>query len=774
MRLSLPLSFPVHSIMVNNAGDLLAIYGPKHVVVAEIPDLDEEDDLNGACAASMVSQFIPLDSDVEFLKVSWHPLSAQHLVLLTSDNTLRFLNVDQFESGAEQTFSLDHMLEEELEDAVEDLEVVNFCFGDTTVASWQAFCVFLLNANSDVFVLCPIVPYGCRIPSLYFITLRKFVYSQIEEVEEQLEASIRAEMSRTRRRGLPSGSAASVASSNALNSQKMYLESQLRWINAVTGDSRQDTRVALEAALEVVTCDPNESFRYQSRNKSSYYGSYNHTSESSWYFDIALQGPLETQLSPDESPQSAAISSPNIPIHDIQAISAIPLVLGRTHASGHVELLVGINHVISPGWTVPSAKFQPNIPTLLLWSGVDLSVHSGSALGKEDVEFVPTLLLPTPPTFMPRLSHHAPSTFLIYSSCGIVRVDIPWMHQIDSILTEKTRTRDLPLTKLQLLWNCVSIDHDLPKIIGASVYSRPITSGATKTDPIFIVPLFESGAIMDVSSIARPSLVSGYYASLMSSNTISASEYGKPSILEMIDSEQQESTQRSSKMRLDMLSSQMQTISSAPARLGPKTFRSNSNSADALSNNYNLQFYQQISRQFESCEDQLQIMEDNIRSRLTALEKRSKQNSTSYEEARAKLSLAAAKEVSMSATLAQSKATLSSFKRRIDAVNEVLRFAADHNSEQVDVAWISELERIKKNVNKQFESVIAMENELGSVSGELQRAKLLERGIPADLDESHAAVYVDTLDSQDKSISSLAESVRKLQMQMEQLESSAN
>lgn len=717
--------------MVNKVGDLIVLFGPKHIVVAEIPELKSSMTLTPLCKASLVSQSIPLGGDAEFLKVSWHPLSAQHLVVLTNDNTLRFVNVEQTESGAEQTFALDHMIDEDLDDVIMHLDVVNFCFGDASVASWQAFCVYLLNRDSDIYVLCPVVPYGCRVPAHYFSTLKKFVYTQLDEVVVKVDEA-NEELTRARRR---SHAASSAASLDMLNSQRLYLESQLRWIAAVTGH----TKAVLESSFELVTCDPNYAHRNSHFSKRS-----NGLSEAAYYFDIVLQGPLETQLSLDDSPQSAAISSANVPIHDLFAISAIPLVLGRTHSSGHVELLVGVNHSISPGWSVPGANFEPNIPTLLLWSGVDLSITSGSAQSSDDS--FPLVLLPTPPTSMPRLSTMDASSFLLYSSCGIVKVDIPWLHQIDTILSQSiaARTRDLPSTQLTLLWNSVSVDHNMPSVLGATAYPRPITlPGSAKSDPFIILSLFETGLALDVCSVPRPSLTSNLVG-LVSSNGITASgELETPQ------------------------------LPSAPARLAPRTFRGGSSSTEALSNHYNLQFYQQLARQFDACEVQLQAIEENIRNRLALIQKRSAQDTTLYTSVCDRLTQAATQELAMSSSFKKQQATLSSFTSRMEAVSEVVRFAADRSLGGVDVSWISELQKIHEQLNKQSSVMESIEAELGNVSNDLKVAKLLERGIP-DLDASQASAYTDTLDTQQKSIEALTETVRKLQVQASDLESKSN
>lgn len=727
LQFSLPLSFPLHSIMVNSTGSLLALYGPKHIVVAEIPELKSGQTLSPLCKASLVSQTIPLGTDVEFLKATWHPLSTQHLVVLTNDNTLRFVNVEQIDAGAEQTFALDQMFEEDLDEALVHLDVVNFCFGDASVASWQAFCIYLLNRDSDVFALCPVVPYGCRVPAHYFSTLKKFVYSQMDEVETKVSEA-NAEMARARRR---SHAASSAASLDMLNSQRLYLDSQIRWIAAVTGH----TKAVLESSFDLVTCDPNYAHRASQFSKRS-----NGHSESAYYFDIILQGPLETQLSLDDSPQSMAISSANVPVHDLFAISAVPLALGRTHGSGHVEILVGVNHSISPGWSVPGANFEPNIPTLLLWSGVDLSINSGSAQNSSVDDVVPVVLQPTPPTAVTRLPHSDPSSFLLYSSCGVVKVDIPWLHQIDSILTQSiaTRTRDLPSTQLSLLWNSVSVDHTMPVVLGASAHARPMTMpGLAKSDPFIILSLFETGVALDVCAVPRPS-PSAHLIGLVSSHGITSSgELEKPQ------------------------------LPSAPARLAPKTFRGAA--SEALANNYNLQFYQQLARQFDSCEDQLQAMEDNIRNRIELLEKRTAQDAKTYGDSCSRLTQAASSELKLTSSFKRQQATLKSFVNRLEAVSEVVRFAADRNAGGVDTAWISELERLHAQVERQGSAMESMEAELGAVSSDLRLAKLLERGIP-NLDATQASAYTDTLDVQQKSIAALTDTLRKLQVQAADLE----
>jgi hypothetical protein len=726
--------------------------------VAEIPELNEKTTLPAVCRSSIVSQTISFDENVAIIKVLWHSLSDHHLVVLTSDNTLRIVNAEQFDSGAEQIYSLEQMLEEDMNIEHVDLKIVNFCLGDASCASWQAFSIFLLNGDSDVYVLCPVVPFGCRISSHYFSSLRKNINSQLDVISRQLDVLVAKDARKSSRGRSPTSS----ASLELLQSEKLYLRSQLRWIAAICGIAHPNG--VLDSSLELYTHNPNST----TSQSTSPHSKHARSAPRKWFFEISLQGPLETALSPDNSPQNAAISSSLVPLHDIFVISGIPTILGRSHASGHVELLVAINHAISPGWTVPGRTFQPNIPSLLLWYGVDLSTQSGNPDTAQNLDAkadkISPALLPTPPTLLSGLGSRNASSLYLYCSFGIVKVEIPWIQQLDVILSERGRTRDLPSTSLQLIWNSVTIDQNLPTHLGIAPYVKPFAPATQQNDTIFILSQFESG--ISLSTVFAPRDHQSHRHRLNASSKMAAFTESTQVMATSDDfeTESNPSSISSNGIQFEDVLSHSTSYIRAPARLGPKTFRGAS-STEAMSNTYNLQFYQHLSRQFDSCEEHLKSMEETMKGRIEILMKKSETDSFLYDDSCKRLSKAAIQEIELVSLLSQRKETHETFVKRMEAIKQVIRYAADREL-PVDSAWISELSRIQTHLNKQKTSIESMETNIGTMSEELKSVQLHEHGINPDLDPSQVALYTTALNSQDKTISSLVSTLKKIQSQV--------
>jgi hypothetical protein len=206
----------------------------------------------------------------------------------------------------------------------------------------------------------------------------------------------------------------------------------------------------------------------------------------------------------------------------------------------------------------------------------------------------------------------------------------------------------------------------------------------------------------------------------------------------------------------------------APSILGPKTFRG-SGPTEAMSSNHNLQFYQHISKQFDTCHQQLEEMADNMQSRIETLAKLADKDSREYETQCARLAKAADSEVSMVTRLQSYSAIHEGFVQRLEAVKVLIRFAADRDL-PIDAAWMSELAQLKEMVTRSATSLQEMEANMNAVMSDMKRAKLSERGIP-ELDEQQASLYVDTLQAQDKSISALVASIKKMQTKLGELES---
>ena len=100
------------------------------------------------------------------LQISWHPHSDQHVVVLTSDATLRLYDITRPEL-AEQTFELlpgdgRRGLGLNLDSSLSSPPIA-FTFG--VGSGWDRFAIYFLYKNASISVICPIAPFGARYPS---------------------------------------------------------------------------------------------------------------------------------------------------------------------------------------------------------------------------------------------------------------------------------------------------------------------------------------------------------------------------------------------------------------------------------------------------------------------------------------------------------------------------------------------------------------------------------------------------------------------------------
>jgi len=157
--------------------------GKRDVANREVPSLDLDPGLFGSYPG------------LDVLEVHFHPNSEQHVVILTSDRTLRVYNVEEARCGlpAEQTFELRGrrrvFLDEEDDDddddesgmngVLRDPVPVSFVFGGNggardggKVASssasqmpsvpWSRLAILVLMSDGEVRPLCPVAPFGAR------------------------------------------------------------------------------------------------------------------------------------------------------------------------------------------------------------------------------------------------------------------------------------------------------------------------------------------------------------------------------------------------------------------------------------------------------------------------------------------------------------------------------------------------------------------------------------------------------------------------------------
>ncbi|KFM22872.1 hypothetical protein F751_5581 [Auxenochlorella protothecoides] len=98
----------------------------------------------------------------ELWALAWHPLGDGHLAVLTSDAAWRLYCLDE-PSVPEQTLELSLGSRHALGLGGSAERPTAFAFGPAE--AWDRFALYFLSNRSNIFRVCPVVPFGCRVPS---------------------------------------------------------------------------------------------------------------------------------------------------------------------------------------------------------------------------------------------------------------------------------------------------------------------------------------------------------------------------------------------------------------------------------------------------------------------------------------------------------------------------------------------------------------------------------------------------------------------------------
>lgn len=118
-------------------------------------------------------KFFSLHPGLRVVHMEWHPDSEVHVLVLTSDHTLRLYNIEE-PNFAEQTFELRMQrlrfnIYEEEEELWNEAVPVSFAFGKGK--GWNRVSIIVLMSDGDLRVLCPVAPFGARYPGRWLLTL---------------------------------------------------------------------------------------------------------------------------------------------------------------------------------------------------------------------------------------------------------------------------------------------------------------------------------------------------------------------------------------------------------------------------------------------------------------------------------------------------------------------------------------------------------------------------------------------------------------------------
>ena len=183
--------------MVNTPGTLIALWGKHGCAVVRL-NRKVRAALSKARQDTELSHVIPLPTsllggmffglhpNVHVLQAKWHPMSAGHLGLLCSDNSLRLYNVHELElEEPEQTFRIN----------VESNKVLAFGFGGSF--EWTNFSVFYTLSDNAVYAQCPVIPFGCHVPETLLAELKAKQQAEVERLQQKADSIRRASAAST-------------------------------------------------------------------------------------------------------------------------------------------------------------------------------------------------------------------------------------------------------------------------------------------------------------------------------------------------------------------------------------------------------------------------------------------------------------------------------------------------------------------------------------------------------------------------------------------------
>ncbi|KAM3389286.1 hypothetical protein ACQJBY_011421 [Aegilops geniculata] len=154
------LGYEVTHISLNTDGSSLLLAGSHNINVLYVHERVSEDGDTIICrTAPVASQILPTNNDgIKVLQTSWHPFSSSHFGVLTSDAVFRLFDLSFDLEQPEQEFYLQPILPGRCQNA-SSICTVAFSYGSDHL--WDRFSVFILFSDGSIFVLCPVVPFGC-------------------------------------------------------------------------------------------------------------------------------------------------------------------------------------------------------------------------------------------------------------------------------------------------------------------------------------------------------------------------------------------------------------------------------------------------------------------------------------------------------------------------------------------------------------------------------------------------------------------------------------
>ncbi|EFC44030.1 hypothetical protein NAEGRDRAFT_68100 [Naegleria gruberi] len=158
----------IKQISYNSSGNRLLVISDFDINVISIPEYKSGD--SESVNTTIEFSLSLLEHSSQNVKVSWHPLSNDHIVALDSDSILRIIQVS---SGKIEEIPL----LEKTKDSV-----ASFSFGSKKL--WERFTIYLTTTTQALFALCPIIPSGCVVSEKFLADIVNSTYSfEMESVK---------------------------------------------------------------------------------------------------------------------------------------------------------------------------------------------------------------------------------------------------------------------------------------------------------------------------------------------------------------------------------------------------------------------------------------------------------------------------------------------------------------------------------------------------------------------------------------------------------------
>ncbi|GAB2299524.1 hypothetical protein Dimus_033590 [Dionaea muscipula] len=158
LKTDMELEFVVNKISVNRNGSAVVLAGSNGLCIMNLFGHTSTKGGSVVCRTMLVGPNVYFKA-IRILQVTWHPYSNVHVGVLSSDSVFRIFDLSSAVEKPEQEYYLQPM-----EPGSKFQKAASICAADFTFGSdhlWDKFSVFILFADGSVYILCPVVPFGC-------------------------------------------------------------------------------------------------------------------------------------------------------------------------------------------------------------------------------------------------------------------------------------------------------------------------------------------------------------------------------------------------------------------------------------------------------------------------------------------------------------------------------------------------------------------------------------------------------------------------------------